>query len=88
MILISRRVYLLIDKFFIHPFDRVWGLVTLQLPEIFHPNFFHLKPIGLTWYQVYYLPIHLKILCSKPHLNLIRQSKVIHPPVKVAEMGY
>ena len=73
---------------FIHSFDRVLGLVTLQLPWIFNHNFFNLKPIGLTWDQGYYLPMCLKISCSKPHLNPIRQSKVIHPPMKVAEMGY
>ena len=73
---------------FIHPFDRVWGLVTLQLPWIFHPNIYNLKPIGLEWDQGDSLPMSLKSLCSKPQLDPIRQSKVIHPPMKVVEMGY
>jgi hypothetical protein len=73
---------------FIHPFDRVLGLVTLQLPYIFHPNVFNLKYIGLTWDQGDSLPICLKRLCSKPQLNPIRKSKFIHLPMKVAETGY
>ena len=73
---------------FIHPFDRVWGLVTLQLPKIFHPNFFYLKTIGLSWDQWDSILMCLNSLYSKPHLDPIWKSKVIHPPMKVAEMGY
>ena len=72
----------------IFQFDWVLRVVTFQLPLEFHPNLSYIKLNVLTWDQGGSPIICLMRLCFKPQLNLIRQSKVIHLPMKVAEMGY
>ena len=86
--LLGQETYSQVFQVIIFLFDWILGVMTIQLPLDFHLIFSYLKPHGLTWDQGGSLLVCLMSLCFKYHLNPLRQSKVIGPPVQGTEFGY